>query len=453
MWLRLACLATLIPLAMCDRNGTRHVRSGPMDPPAFWVWHRSSPLAEVAAIRDAGVRTLYWQAAESSWDGKQWQSNRISKPSSHPKGVEVIPVFRLKPESSFLGSPNAAGKLGNDIRLWFAEHEGSRSEIQIDFDCPDRLLGEYARFLGALGDEIKPTKIGITALASWPRHPKFKELIPVACKFAPMFYDLETDAPEEVKAAKLRPMMDRASIPLIQLWQDCPRPWLAGLPNFERLSLFADDGKLIGHARGWTHDSVFFNPDLHVRDMGDGITIYQPASDMVLGSMRVPRSGMLVHRMPDAMALADCAAAAEKAGAKGILYFALPGPGIEAAYTAMHLTHPSELPRPVLEIGEKGTLVLSNPGHRDLGARRWEIEVRSSGPGAFQSASPGGFTELEISGNEPVELASGMVLRFSKLPTGDSIISGPLIRKPAGLTWRIRGLTDDQPLVSADSAR
>lgn len=444
MSLRSACLVCLLLVAACGGKTTRHVRSGPMAPPAFWVWHRTSPLT--ADERGSlGKTPLYWQAAECEWGKGKWRMVRIAPAM---KDREIIPVFRIKPEPAFLGSPDSAKALAAEIRKW--SDGWTPHEIQLDFDCPDRLLGEYAGFLKSLGKEVTPTRISITALASWPRHPEFGKLAESVSSLAPMFYDLTADEPTDVKSGRYQPMADPEVAKLIALWSKCPRPWLAGLPNFERLSDFESDGKLIGHLRGWEHDAVFFHPDLKSHPLGAGVTAFEPLKPVDLSGTAIPPGAKLLHRMPDADALTALAKAADDAGARGILYFSLPGPGIQAAYSASHLTHPAETPKPALMLGEKGTVILKNPGPCDLPARVWELELHSEKPGAFRSASPGGFAN---SGDFPAELSGTVVLRFSKLPAGASIVSGPLVADPEGLTWSIRGVAEKQVVLPKDSAR
>lgn len=439
----LGLLAALL-VAACGGKSTRHVRTGPMAPQAFWVWHRSSPLTtdERAAL---GKTPLYWQAAECEWGKGKWRVIRIAPAM---KEAEIIPVFRIKPEPAFLGAPDSAKALAREIHKW---SDGlTPGEIQLDFDCPDRLLGDYVGFLKSLGKELSPTRISITALASWPRHPGFETLAESVVSLAPMFYDLKADEPADVKAGRFQPMADPEVAKLIALWSKCPRPWLAGLPNFERLSVFGSDGKLIGHLRGWGHDEVFFHPDLKRHPPQAGITVFDPLKPVDLSGTKIPPGAKVVHRMPEATALESLAKAADDAGASGILYFALPGPGIQAAYSPSHLAHPAETPKPVLTLGDRGTVVLKNPGPLDLPARVWELELHSEKPGAFRSASPGGFA---TSSGDPAELAGTIVLRFAKLPAGASIVSGPLVADAEGMTWSIRGVVEKQVLPPKDSAR
>ena len=417
-----------------------------MDPPAFWIWHRSSTLnaAELESLKRAGVRSLFWQAAECRWD-HGWRVNRIARPMA-AAGLEITPVFRIQPEPAFLGNPGSAALLAETVREWSAG-AGLPREVQLDFDCPDRLLGSYAKFLREFGGAIAPTTVSITALAAWPRHPDFGKLADSVSSLAPMFYDLEPEDPAEVRAGRVHPVAAPSSAPLIRLWKSCPRPWFAGLPNFERLSVFAADGKLNGHLRGWEHDSVFFHPSLTPRPGGEGVTWFDLENTVEISGTKVPVGATLVHRAPDAVVLTKLIDEADRAGARGILYFALPGPGIQAAFTSEHLSHPSAAAVPALSVGKNGSVVLANSGLVDLPARRWELELVSSTPGAFQSASPGGFAEMETPEGIPAEHATSLVLRFSKLPVGMQITSGAVIRNVEGITWRIRDLNVSQALV------
>ncbi|MBC8127819.1 MAG: DUF3142 domain-containing protein [Gloeobacteraceae cyanobacterium ES-bin-144] len=451
---RIAVFLFAALIASCGKTKTVTSRSGGMEPPAYWVWHRSSQLkpGEMATLKQAGVKSLYWQAAECAWADENWHFNPISEPMSGGAELEIIPVFRIQPQPAFLGSPEAAPMLARQINKWSRSHPAPRV-VQLDFDCPDRLLGKYAAFLKAFAKAVAPTRVSITALAGWPRSTDFERLAMSVDSLAPMFYDLEADEPADVKARRFHPMADRSVTGLIRMWETCPRPWLAGLPNFERMSVFDADGKLTGHLRGWEPDSIWFSPELKSKSLDDGVTLFESHLSTEVAGTTVALGGAVVHRAPGASALRDLAEAAEKAGARGVLYFALPGPGIRAAFSPQHLAQRTQAPKLVLEVGNKGTILLKNIGLTDLPTRKWELELTSGHGRAFQSASPGGFAEMEVSGGVSAELAGSLVLRFSGLRFGETIVSGPLVHNPSGLAWRIRGLTENQPPVSENSAR
>ncbi len=440
--------------AGCGGNNHDHARNGPMDAPAYWVWHRSSPLtdAELQSLREAGVKRLYWQAFETGWDGKGWKSNRISSPQRYYEGIEVIPVFRLKPESAFLGSPDAPALLARQVRLWL-EGKAEPAEMQIDFDCPDRLLGKYADFLTELGMVLSPVKISITALASWPGRADFRKLARSVVSLAPMFYDLEADAPADILMGNYRPMADPSAAKWIASWSSCSRKWVAGLANFERVSFFDDQGRLIGHARGWTHDALFFRRGLRVEHPGNGITVFHADQAISVAGTRIPAGGRVVHRMPEMASLRTLVEASDRAGASHVIYFTLPGPGIEGAYTPGHLAHAETAPTLVAQVDADGCVRLENKGPADVPAGIWELELESNSTAAFRSASPGEFAETFIGDGLPAEHAGRIRLRFSKLPAAHSLRSGRLVARAAEVRWRVSGLTEMSPIIPADSSR
>ncbi len=425
-----------------------------MEPPAFWVWHRSSPLkpAEVETLRANGVRLLYWQAAECGWSGKDWQVNRIAAPIDGGADLTIVPVFRLKPDAGFLGSPDAAGQLAKAVRAWHGK-SAAPEEIELDFDCPARLLGNYAKFLHAFGKEVSPARVSITALTSWPRHPQFEQLADAVSSFHPMYYDLSADTPVRVKNDRFRPIADDQAMVLMEDWKMCRKPWRAGLPSFERVTVFKADGTLIGHLRGWRPDEVFFHPCLKPKPLEDGITLFEVTATGNLAGTRIEPGMKVVHRTPDVGKLASITRFADINGAEGVIWFALPGPGIPAALSASQTAHLDTAARPTLSLERGGVLRLENPGPADLTTRVWELEIRSSEPAAFQSASPGEFAAVSIPDALPAELSISLTLRFSQLRAGASLRSGPLVRDGAALTWSIRGLTSEHPLKPADSSR
>jgi hypothetical protein len=444
-----ACL-----LAACDRKPAPHVRRGPMEPPAFWVWHRSSPLkpAEVETLRANGVRTLSWQVAECGWKGKDWLVNRIAAPIDGGLDLRIVPVFRLKPDAGFLGAPGAAEALAKAVRAWHGKR-AAPEEIELDFDCPARLLGNYAKFLRAFGKEVSPARVSVTALASWPRHPQFEQLADAVSSFHPMFYDLMADTAEEARDNRFQAMADEPVAVWMDSWKSCPKPWRAGLPSFERVTVFKADGTFIGHLRGWRPDEVFFHPSLKPAPLRNGVTLFEVTAAGNLAGTRIEPGMKVVHRAPDVGELASLTRAAERNGAEGIIWFALPGPGIPSALSAGQLTHLKAAASPTLSLERNGVLRLENSGPADLTTRMWELEIRSPQPAGFQSASPGEFAAVSIPDALPAELSTTLTLRFSQLRAGETIRSGPLIRDGAALTWSIRGLTAEQALKPADSSR
>jgi hypothetical protein len=430
-----------------------------MEPAAFWVWHRRSALTEreQATLRQAGCRVLYWQVAECEWKDGRWQSVVLARGGGGWGGGGVVPVFRLKPVYGFLGQRAAAAKaLAARIGDW-GGGPGALAEIQLDFDCPDRLLGEYAEFLGALGRQLAPTRISVTALAAWPAHPHFARLARSVSTLVPMFYDLAADSPAAVKGGNFKSLADPAAVAWIDRWKSCPVRWLAGLPNFERVSVFEAEGELVGHLRGWAHDPVLFHRGLAGRPAGPGVTDYAVTEPLTVADVQVHPGQRVVWRTVDDGGLAALQAAAERAGASGIVYFALPGPGLQAAFSPGHLQRgPGAVAQLEVGVTVRGAVVLKNTGAVDLparagdpaapGERGWRLEMQCSRRGAIRAASPGGFVAAKVPDGLPADEATRLVLYFSRLPSGDTITSGACLADPDAVTWRVIGLTEPRPV-------
>jgi len=432
-------------LFACEKKDAPFSRHGPIEPPAYWVWHRGSALtgAEKIQLHQAGTRRLFWQVVECEWLDQSWKPVRIAAQVEEIDGISITPVFRIKPKSDFLGPSDAAGKFARLVQLW--ANEKPLKEIQIDFDCPDRLIENYANFLSEIADRLKPTKISITALASWPKHPHFKKLARTVSSMSPMFYDLHRDKPVDVLANRFQPMANAKDMELIRTWKNCPVPWFAGLPNFERISIFDSSGNLTGHVRGWSHDEWFFHPALTGSSLGNGVTFYKSKSAEVISGTQISTASQIIHRFPDLTILDSFAKAADESGATGLIYFALPGPGMQAAFSPSHLAQRS-FPKLKLRRNENGSIVLENTGLADLPANPetggWQLVLESETIGTFQSGSPGSFPRLSVPGNTPPEFASKVVLHFSKLSTGSSIVSGSRITASDKFRWSILNVTE-----------
>jgi len=433
-------------LAACGKRTSAPVAVLPQGPAAFWVWHRSSPLsaAEISSLEGAGTRELFWQAVETGWNDGRWQSVRISEPMAALPGITIVPVFRIKPDAVFLGDPAAAGGFARMVRLWAGDT--LLAEVQLDFDCPDRLLTAYGDFLRAVAGELPGTRLSITALASWPRNPHFPKLAAAVHRMAPMFYDLHPDKPADVVNGKFRPIADEEDASLVRLWRECPVPWLAGLPNFERVTVFKPDGKLTGHLRGWDHDAVFFNPALKAEPLGNGVTRFVVTADTSISGNRITAGSILCHRAPDEASLAALRETARTHGASGMLYFTLPGPGIQATHPAPHFTN-GAMAVPELSILPDGSIRLTNTGTdgipprpcapEDAASPGWHVVVESPSIGSFVSGSTGDFPKVSPPGNVPPEMSTHLHLHFSKLPPGGSLTSGPLVKPSGELIWSL----------------
>lgn len=425
---------------------------------AFWVWNRNYPLAEteLADLRDAGVTDLYWHFGEIVNRDGDWKWRKLPEPlpAKSTPALRIVPVIRL--ESS------VAEPFGEDQRkkliglIGGAMASTGADEWQIDYDSPDRLLGDYAGFLAELG-EIAP-ELSATALAGWVRLPEFGRFCGSVKSLCPMFYDLEPDT-----ADVLRPMMDAdGTLALAREWETkCDVPWRAGLPWFGRLTIYGGNGQSRGHLRHWSWDDVIFRRELSVQpEKAPGITVFRAVKPLAIGKSVLREGELLVVKRPDATALSRV----EKALGRDEIFFRLPDAADSAGGSLREFAKRGQAASPSLAMTRQGDkLVLKNVGPRDLPPRACEdgandrgyaVEVEGVGM-VFREALPGGFFRVSghrdpDSGNPVparVSAATRLTFWFSSLPAGTKLDSGLFQLAPAAadlpLKYRILNLTPD----------
>ena len=285
-----------------------------------WVWNRSTPLtaAELRAVPAAGINTLYWHMAEiENRSGKwTWKSRLARLPQPTTAALRVVPVIRLETSANAPFAPEARAALRQHIIAALQPLEAD--EWQLNFDAPDRLVGDYAVFLSELR-EAAP-KLSSTALAGWVRLPEFGHLCASVTELYPMFYDLEPDT-----APALQPLLEPdTTAVLLNAWRShCQIPWKAGLPWFARLTLYGTDGKSRGHLRNWAWDEVVFRRELHVISASaHGISEFRVEKAFAIGHTTLQAGETLVARRPDRTDLARI----ENSAARDLVLFRLPDP-------------------------------------------------------------------------------------------------------------------------------
>jgi hypothetical protein len=443
---------------------------------AFWVWNRADPLtpAETGALRAAGISRLYWQAGELESRGGKLVFRRTSVVPTNPVPdnlPEIVPVVRV---ATGVRSPEQFGDeaLGQALRP-LADAAPGR-QIQIDFDCPDRLLPVYAERLRVARQIADIRRLTITALAGWSDAPGRAALWPVVDEVFPMLYDVETDpAPGKLSAAadpssgcRPLPMLDPARLQArLQSWRHCPIPWHAGLPTFARVTLYDQTGRSRGHLRRWSWEDLVFNPALVLdRPPQEGVTVLRAVqSGRVAGSL-VSAGEFVAARWPERDAVRAGLAEMERAGAKGAVFFRLPDPSALGASsgggwslaqqialfpTAAPLASPRLRLRRDAPHSQRWTLVndsdadlpprLAGPGgERDRG---YALEIEAAGGAlCWREALPGDFRRVtghtfaasaaQADGNpqQPlaavIPLAKRLTFWFAQLPARASISTG-----------------------------
>ncbi len=426
---------------------------------SFWVWHRTRPLpdAELQRLEELGVSSVFQHVANFTKQDTSWTWESVCPVSNK----RIVPVIRIEAGENFASDPQGVSRLADAIR----HHFDGVHEIQLDYDCPDRLLAEYAKALAVLRNEFPEIRLSVTALAGWIGQPGFDHLAANVHAIFPMFYDLEPDSADAVKEGEFHPIAGSAmQVELIQAWADCEVPWHAGLPNFSRLSVFDSDGNLKGHLRDWRWDEVIFHPWLVPVDEASrmGITRLRATQSTRLGNTLVEPGDHIVLRQPEWTAVQEMASAASAAGASGWAWFRLPGPGEPNAWSASHLvSNQSSSARPGLALLPDGRLRFQNSSPQDIppgfhgssgsNDRGWKLEIEVPEPGWILDAGAGEFMQMlahyDPDAAEPLPVhpmrARRLTFWFSHLPAGAELNTASIYleagKDPGALRWRFDG--------------
>lgn len=466
---------------------------------AFWVWNRSDALtpAEIVTLRAADIRRLYWQAGEIEMPQPGKLTLRRTAPLSldtlNPapgNGLAIIPVVRI---STAIRSPESfTGEALAQALLPVVQASPGRT-VQVDFDCPDRLLGIYAERLKAARQAAQIGRLLITALDGWADAPARDALWTAVDEVYPMLYDVEKDPtpgpdPASLAAWMPTPVLDPARVrSRLASWRKCPLPWHAGLPSFARVTLYDGAGRSLGHLHRWTWQDLVFNLGLRLdRPPQLGTSLLHADRPTRLGGSIVPAGGFVAARWPDLGALRAAAAAADEAGARSVVLFRMPDPaagpdglsGLEAGAGGWSLAQLGALrdagAQPQLTLTHAGDgsarLILRNDSEADLpprfggrapgtapaaegaDSRGYALEVDAPGPLFWREALPGDFRRVTghrfpEAGSEAhpvlvaIPLARRLTFWLSHLPAHGALATGLLQMAPeadhAALRYRI----------------
>jgi hypothetical protein len=460
------CLLVLFVLALAVPNHSE----GAEGEIGYWVWHRTKPLTadERAGLERQGVRTLYWHVGEmqnrsGAW---KWKAPPLSIRDA-AEGFQVVPVVRLTSEFRQPFSPEAVAGLQPQLQAV----AGPAGTLQLDYDCPDRLLSEYATALRTLRGIVP--HLSITALAHWPRLGGFTALTREVEAIAPMFYDLQADPTGVGPENPPPPLLDPAQFEtVLRGWRACPIPWRAGLPTFARLTVFDRTGLSRGQIPNWAWDDFCFHKSLHtLAPTHLGVTLFRADADTRVAATPVAKDEIVASRCTDRAALAQAVGLARAAGAAGIVFFRLPDgsdpggwsladvgrlcqtPGDSVPSHRDGLQQPN--PRLILRLAADERLELFNDSGLDLPPRLageksdrdhgYALEIDAPAP-LFREALAGDFwrvgSHAEPESKKPVAVAVPLATRltfwFSHLPAGATLQTGLLQLAPGASFAHLR---------------
>jgi len=245
-------LGLSLVLVACQQT---HVRHEPL-PQRGYLWQRSWNPAVEKAVTEADSRMdgLIVLGAEIQWKGGELQVIRAnirwdtlkSMKKSCSLALRVAPYPGPFEEDDRVCQAIIATAKGllEDARL----HGVEVREFQLDFDCAQKKLSGYRKWIHAVRTQISPTRFVITTLPSWLKETEFRNLI----------YDVDGYV-LQVHSVPTQKESGRASlcdVSLARKWvsqaESLGVPFSVALPTYRCLAGYDETGKL----RGVMMDSI-----------------------------------------------------------------------------------------------------------------------------------------------------------------------------------------------------
>jgi len=397
---------------------------------SFWVWQRHDPLgaAEKKTLAQMPA-SLLWHVGELDVsDASAVWRWRDTLPEAG-----AFPVVRLNLSGP---EPFKLSGLVQDI----ATLADATGRLQVDCDCPDGLLAEYARFLGDLRRKVP--HLSATALAGWSSQPGFGILQRSVEELDVMFYDLTPDAPHISPENPPQPLLDEDKFAAqLASWERCKIPWRAGLPNFSRVTVFDSTGHSLGQIRNWSWDDVMFQPRLKfVSAPAPGLILMKAESDLVMADTPIKSGDLVAIRWVNRETLAHVLTMVTKSRAAGVVFFRLPDSTDPSGWSLSQLAELTvgRVQDASFRLTKEGDcLVLENESDADLppriagdADRGYALEVDAPNQ-LWREAVAGDFWRVGSHTNPekspvavPIPFATRLTFWFAGLRAGESLKSG-----------------------------
>jgi len=336
--------------------GLRMFRHGSPPPMKVGIWYWHSPFqvtdAELGWLKKIGVSTIYVRAATFTTDGVHVKTMIPQTWNSNAKGMPIVLTFNFDGglRSHFEKFSNAT--IVADVLPAIARiRKTARAKgihvagIQMDVDCPTRLLPKYARLIHSIGDGLRKKgtleskdSFSTTALQTWLNSRHYQDLVD-ACDFvAPQFYEGQIGRTLD----KVRPVADAGNLENgMARAESAGKPYFVGIATYGHALLFDKGGRLIAMYHGMQpedalrHPSLSFegtfpmaengrragardgigedllilkavHPDMNGRGLGFHIAYVLPTAEMLARELKIVREnassncqGVILYRYPE----------------------------------------------------------------------------------------------------------------------------------------------------------
>ena len=241
-WSLVVLTFALIP-ACSQRPAVRQ----PLDQRVY-VWQRqwTSAVSDAVVASEKQLDGVVALGAELEWNGaiaRPIESNIDWKALRHCKrcgiALRIAPIADLKNVGDRRSDAVAA-----EVRRLFseAEKEAPITELQLDFDCAEKDLLAYSRWVAVLRRLVTPARLVITALPAWLDSAAFPQLI-ANCDS----YVLQVHSVPLHKSAADWKICDPA---LAQQWvaraAAYKKPFAVALPTYRCIAGYTPAGRLLG---------------------------------------------------------------------------------------------------------------------------------------------------------------------------------------------------------------
>ena len=243
--------AWLLGLALAG-VGCREPASAPRSEPlrhAAYVWRQGWDPAAIASLDGrvwpAGLTELNVLVGECGLGGA---GRRVHPPwaALRATGRNLTLSVRIGTRQALGGpaEPDLAEGLGL-LRQGWVEARAAGVEIaavQVDFDCPSRLLSAYAERLAAAKRAWPEVRLTVTTLPTWLREPGFARLVAVADGWT-----LQLHGTQRPNLAQPTPLFEeKQAIAWIEQAETLGRPFRVALPTYAYLACYATTGAYLG---------------------------------------------------------------------------------------------------------------------------------------------------------------------------------------------------------------
>lgn len=467
---RFALIPCLAWLLLFFSTGCGHrATSTPNLDLGIWYWH--SPfkisMAEEAELIEMGIKTVYVRAGTFALEDRLPRMTLRQTFDSAPDVLDVVLVFNftldLARSLDRLDPVEAAHHVAIDIqeRMGSARLAGNQiSGIQIDADCPARLLRTYSKLLIELRKQLPPgTILSATGLPTWLTSEDLDKLTAAVDFLVPQFYE-NRPVPS---LDQMRPVSDfdelASGLARIAKRQGVFR---IGVPSYGHAMIFDRAGKASGMYRSLSLSDAMRHPNLkfvaahHVENdgvpanevNGEIVAQFQAAGPSLSGRGDGYR---LAYSLPTPKVLYRHLEAIRRAGLsnmRGAIIFRFPEPGEDStlrlagirAGLADGQAYPvlkAELQTSRTEFGHvQARVVVENTGAAATfpHPESMVVELRLPNPGV-EEVGLGEFVRIQSFRADSLErapLARSEVLRLSLpyLPPGGSASSGFIVLPP-----------------------